>query len=266
MLIKTITPLLLLLLLSNCAVMNESECVAADWRMVGMEEGLQGKSALTIGSYRKACAEYGVTPDLHAYQTGHLQGIKQYCSPQKAYQLGTQGQTLPSACPSNIHPNFLSQHHQGLKIYCTADTAYNLGRNGSPFPGICPQNLKSKLQFSFKEGFKLLQEVNSYQGEIDDISTHLEHINKDITNTENALATFERDLEIARAGIISSKTSNLEKLNFYKQKDRLKDEIRAAKNTLDQLYHEQSQDQSTINTLLENIALAEKRPKRYLAN
>lgn len=266
MLFKTITPLLLLLLLSNCAVMNESECVAADWRMVGMEEGLQGKSALTIGSYRKACAEYGVTPDLQAFQTGHLQGIKQYCSPQKAYQLGTQGQSLPNSCPSNIHPNFISRHHEGLKIYCTADTAYSLGRNGSPFPSICPKHLHSRLQFSFNEGFKLLQEVNGYQGEIDDISAHLEQVNNDITNTETVLATLEHDLEVARAGIISSKTSNLEKLHFYKEKDRLKDEIKAVSNTLDQLYHEQSADQAAINTLLENIARAEKRPKRYLAD
>jgi len=266
MLFKYLTPLLMLLLLSNCAVMNESECVAADWRTVGMEEGLKGKSALTIGGYRKACAEYGITPDLHAYQAGHLHGLKQYCSPQKAYQIGTQGQTLPSVCPSNIHPNFLIQHHQGLKIYCTADTAYNLGRNDSAFPGICPQHLRSKLHFSFNEGYKLLQEVNGYQGEIDDISTHLEHINNDIIDAENSLATLEHDLEIARAGIISSKTSNLEKVIFYKQKDRLKDEIRSTKDTLDQLYHEQSADQSAINTLLESIKHAEKRPKRYLAD
>ncbi len=263
---RYLTPLLLILLLSNCAVMNESECVAADWRMVGMEEGLKGKSALTIGGYRKACAEYGITPDLHAYQAGHLQGLKQYCSPQIAYQIGTQGQPLPSVCPSNIHPNFLSQHHQGLKIYCTADTAYNLGRSGSTFPNICPQNLNSKLQFSFNEGYKLLQEVNSYQSEIDDVSSHLEHISNDITDTENTIATLEHDLEIARAGITSSKTSNLEKVIFYKQKDRLKDEIRSTKNTLDQLYHEQSADQSAINGLLENIKYAEKRPKRYLAD
>ena len=266
MLFKTLTPLLLLLLLSNCAVMNESECVAADWRTVGMEEGLKGKSALTIGGYRKACAEYGITPDLHAYQTGHLQGLKQYCSPQKAYQMGTHGQILPNICPSNIHPNFLSKHHQGLKIYCTADTAYNLGRNGSPFPSICPQNLNTKLQFSFKEGYKLLQEVNRYQNEIDDINSHLEHVNNDIINAENSIVTLEHDLEIAQAGIISSKTSNLEKLNFYKQKDRLKDEIRSTKHTLEQLYHEQSEDQSTINTLLENIKRAETGPKRYLAD
>lgn len=266
MLFKYITPLLLLLLLSNCAVMNENECIAADWRMVGMEEGLQGKSSLTIGSYRKACAEYGITPDLHAYQAGHLQGLKQYCSPQKAHQMGIQGQALPSVCPSNIHPNFLSQHSQGLKIYCTTDTAFKLGRNGSPYPHICPQHLNKKLQFSFNEGYKLLQEVNSYQAEIDDINTHLEHINNDITNAENTMVTLEHDLEVARAGIISSKTSNLEKVNFYKQKDRLKDEIRSTKHALDQLYHEQSTDQSAINGLLENIKRAEKRPKRYLAN
>ena len=266
MLFKTLTPLLLLLLLSNCAVMNESECVAADWRTVGMEEGLKGKSALTIGGYRKACAEYGITPDLHAYQTGHLQGLKQYCSPQKAYQMGTHGQTLPNICPSNIHPNFLSQHHQGLKIYCTADTAYDLGRHGSAFPNICPQNLNTKLHFSFKEGRKLLQEINSYQSEIDDISSHLEHINNDIINAENTIITLEYNLEIARASIISKTTSSVERLNFFKQMDLLRNEIVSTKYTLDQLYHEQSEDQSAINTLLENIKRAETRPKRYLVS
>ena len=33
-----------LILLSGCATMNRSECQTADWRMIGLEDGSQGRA------------------------------------------------------------------------------------------------------------------------------------------------------------------------------------------------------------------------------
>ena len=56
------------LLLQGCASMNQDECLVSDWRLVGYEDGAAGQPANRIGEHRKACASYGVTPDLTAYR------------------------------------------------------------------------------------------------------------------------------------------------------------------------------------------------------
>ncbi|MDH5469903.1 MAG: DUF2799 domain-containing protein, partial [Gammaproteobacteria bacterium] len=49
-----------ILLLQGCATLNKEECVVADWRLIGYQDGVAGKSASTVGGYRKDCAEYAV--------------------------------------------------------------------------------------------------------------------------------------------------------------------------------------------------------------
>jgi hypothetical protein len=47
-------------IIQGCATLSESECEAADWRIIGLEDGAAGKPISQIGKHRKACAEYGV--------------------------------------------------------------------------------------------------------------------------------------------------------------------------------------------------------------
>jgi len=264
--LKYFAPICILLLLPmGCAVMNENECVTADWHMVGLEEGLKGKSAVTIGSYRQACAEYGITPNLSAYQAGHLQGIKQFCSPQKAFQLGASGQHLPLVCPTNIHPNYLKRHNKGLRKYCTVSTVYKLGKKGSDFPQICPQDLTERLTFSYQDGHKIFEKIRGYRSEIDTIRGELTGINRHIDELEVEREGHEKGVKQARAGILNNKTTNLQKVIFYTEKDRLESLIKTLDDELWDLHNHKSQHQSTIKAIKNDISFANKRPIRYLA-
>jgi len=264
--LKSFAPICILLLLtSGCAVMNENECVTADWHMVGLEEGLKGKSAVTIGNYRQACAEYAITPDLSAYQAGHLQGIKQFCSPQKAFQLGASGQHLPQVCPANIHPNFLKRHNKGLRKYCTVGTVFKLGKKGSAFPQVCPQDLTERLMFSYQGGHKIFEEIRGYRGEMETIHADLTGINQHIGELEIEREGHEKGIKQARAGIQNSKTTNLQKVIFYTEKDRLTSLIKTLDDELWDLHSHKSQHQSTIKAIKNDIRLANKRSARYLA-
>ena len=51
------------LLLGACATMDADECRTVDWRTVGYEDGVAGQPGDRIGTYRRDCAEHGVTPD-----------------------------------------------------------------------------------------------------------------------------------------------------------------------------------------------------------
>ena len=107
----------LLLLITGCASMTLEECLNADWRVIGYEDGAQGREASTIGRHRKACAEAGVVPDLNAYQAGRQQGLEQFCRPQNGYQLGRQGIEYRGVCPSTSEAAFLDAYSEGLKIH-----------------------------------------------------------------------------------------------------------------------------------------------------
>jgi len=108
---------LLMLALSGCASMNKAECLNVDWQTVGYEDGVAGRSGDRIGEHRRACAKHGVAPDLHAYQSGREQGLREYCQPETGYQLGLNGYALKSSCPVDLKEDFESAYHSGYELY-----------------------------------------------------------------------------------------------------------------------------------------------------
>ncbi|MGD8618172.1 MAG: DUF2799 domain-containing protein [Gammaproteobacteria bacterium] len=109
--------MVLLLLIQGCASLNKEECMAADWRLIGYQDGVAGKSSSAVGTYRKDCAEYAVVPDLDAYQAGRTEGLLEYCKADKGYHLGKSGRGFPMVCPPHLEADFRAAYNQGREIY-----------------------------------------------------------------------------------------------------------------------------------------------------
>ncbi len=63
----TIIPIAIFFTLAGCASgMDSAECVTADWRAIGYEDGSQGRGTGAFAARRKACADHGVTPKFEA--------------------------------------------------------------------------------------------------------------------------------------------------------------------------------------------------------
>ncbi len=108
----------LIFLLGGCAkMMNENECVAADWRSVGYQDGTQGRAQDWLGRRAEACAEYGVTPNMDQYLIGRDQGLQNFCQPRRGFDLGLRGGRYDNVCPPNLEGPFLAglQDGQGLR-------------------------------------------------------------------------------------------------------------------------------------------------------
>ncbi|MEM7762572.1 MAG: DUF2799 domain-containing protein [Pseudomonadota bacterium] len=104
--------------LTGCATtMSEDECLTSDWRTVGYEDGVQGRSGAAIGTYRKACAKAGVTPDLAEYQAGRQEGLQEYCRPQNGYNAGERGASYQGVCPAELENAFLAAYEEGRTLY-----------------------------------------------------------------------------------------------------------------------------------------------------
>ena len=108
---------ILLAALGGCAGMDADECRTADWRAIGYEDGVQGRSAAYFGTRRKACAEHGMQADFDAYLAGRAQGVEHFCRPQNGYQLGLQGQSDPGVCPVMFEAAFVEAHAAGFGLY-----------------------------------------------------------------------------------------------------------------------------------------------------
>jgi len=105
------------LILSACATLDRDECINADWRLIGYEDGAQGRPTAHLGNHREACAEYQVRPDMDTYLQGREEGLTQYCRPAKAYRLGRSGSHYPAVCPAHLEPELLSAYRDGKDIY-----------------------------------------------------------------------------------------------------------------------------------------------------
>lgn len=103
--------------LSGCASLDKYECLNADWRTLGYEDGARGKVADVIGNYRKDCAEHGVAPDLDAYTAGRDEGLLEYCREANGFRLGYGGKIYQGVCPEDLEYDFKVGYRDGRELY-----------------------------------------------------------------------------------------------------------------------------------------------------
>jgi len=103
--------------LSGCASLDKYECLNADWRTLGYQDGARGKVADVIGNYRKDCAQHGVAPDLDAYTAGRDQGLQEYCREANGFRVGHGGKVYQGVCPRDLEYDFKVGYRDGREIY-----------------------------------------------------------------------------------------------------------------------------------------------------
>lgn len=107
----------LALLFGGCAGMSADECASTDWYAVGFEDGVRGYTADAISNRRRACAKHGITADFQAYQDGRGEGIKEFCQPQRGFNLGAGGGRYQGVCPAHLEGGFLDAYRTGSQLH-----------------------------------------------------------------------------------------------------------------------------------------------------
>ena len=118
--------ILLALLVSGCATMDKPECRHADWQMIGIEDGAKGYPVSYIGNHRKACAEYGVQPDLARYQLGHQAGLAQFCTASNGFSQGRAGRKYNEVCPAGLREQFVRGYNTGRELNLLNSEIYHM--------------------------------------------------------------------------------------------------------------------------------------------
>ncbi|MEX0644397.1 MAG: DUF2799 domain-containing protein [Parvularculaceae bacterium] len=119
---------LFLFALAGCAGMSKKECLTADWRAIGYEDGAAGAPVSAITPRRQACAEkIGAAPDMDAYLTGRNEGLADYCRPANGFAVGARGAAYQGVCKDEIAEPFLAAYRRGSELYARESEAIRAG-------------------------------------------------------------------------------------------------------------------------------------------
>ncbi|MDX2456449.1 MAG: DUF2799 domain-containing protein [Gammaproteobacteria bacterium] len=189
-LLFTAAILAVLALLPGCATLDKDECMLADWRLIGYQDGVAGKSATVVGEYRADCAKHAVVPDLDAYRAGREEGLHQYCTADNGYRLGNAGRGLSAACPTALEGDFREAYKAGRKLYLArsaVNKTHSRIKDRKQTLSNLEKNRAQKLAALIADGLKadqrvmilyeineLQQEMNSVEEEVVDLEFYLE--------------------------------------------------------------------------------------------
>jgi hypothetical protein len=103
--------------LASCTVMSPQECKLANWREIGLTDGMVGKPMHIFEARRAECAEANVKADTNDYLVGREQGLRTYCQIPNALQIGLRGESYQGVCPAAIDTEFRRRHNIGYEVY-----------------------------------------------------------------------------------------------------------------------------------------------------
>lgn len=129
---------ILALVVTGCATttgLSKSQCEqlnlnTADWQALGEKDGLLGRDASYFAKHMQACAKVAnmsptvmttptafIAQNQQAWEAGRQAGLKKYCTPLRAYQLGREGFSYQNVCPQEQMVELLKANDEGLHNY-----------------------------------------------------------------------------------------------------------------------------------------------------
>tara|TARA_R110002126_G_scaffold13873_15_gene59280 strand:+ start:3017 stop:3634 length:618 start_codon:yes stop_codon:yes gene_type:complete len=104
--------------LNACATLSKEECLAADWRVIGQNDGTNGFAPQErFAGHVKACSKIGVTPDQTLWNQGYQSGLVRYCTPTNGLNVGEAGKPYANVCPLDKSPKFIQAYNLGKKVH-----------------------------------------------------------------------------------------------------------------------------------------------------
>lgn len=99
-----------------CARTDLRDCYTTDWFSLGQRDGLVGAPTEVFETYRATCREAEVAPDREAYEKGHQDGLRYYCTDQNGFRVGRARKPYHHVCPPGLEINFLTGRARGMRL------------------------------------------------------------------------------------------------------------------------------------------------------
>ena len=105
------------LMLGSCATMSEDQCLAGDWGGQGFRDGSNGLAMSRLDDHAKACEKHGVVPEEAVYRSARADGLTRYCTVERGFQEGREGDGYANVCPAELEADFLPAYRDGQFVH-----------------------------------------------------------------------------------------------------------------------------------------------------
>jgi hypothetical protein len=176
--------------LNACATLSKEECLAADWRVIGQNDGSNGFAPQDrFAGHVKACSKIGVTPDQTLWNQGYQLGLVRYCTPSNGLNVGEAGKPYANVCPLDKAPKFIQAYGLGKNLHDIRASVASRRSAISSRQAQIDEKIKSDVtltpaeQVTFKYEIAELNRKNSDdQNEISRLSGQLALAERDVQN------------------------------------------------------------------------------------
>ncbi|KAK0351072.1 hypothetical protein LTR94_026445 [Friedmanniomyces endolithicus] len=103
--------------------MSKDECLAGAWGEKGYADGQAGYPQTRLDDHAKACAKYQIAPNPIAYGSARQDGLRTYCTFEKGWSEGRNGNTYYGVCEPDEEADFLSAYRDGLRLHEVEEAA-----------------------------------------------------------------------------------------------------------------------------------------------
>jgi hypothetical protein len=186
----------------GCATLDKDECMLADWRLIGYQDGVDGKSAARVGEYREDCAKHAIVPDLDAYRAGRQQGLQQYCTASNGYRLGNAGRGFSAVCPTPLEGGFRDGYNAGRELFLARSavnkTHSHIKQRKQTLSSL-EDNRAQKLADLVTDGLKsdqrvmILYELNELQQEMNSVEEEIGDLEYELAGQQARLEYLSRN-------------------------------------------------------------------------
>lgn len=201
---RFLTAMAVLLAGVGCASMSKEECVTADWRAIGYEDGAAGRSVSAVSARRQACANKAdITVDMAAYTAGRNEGLGLYCRPSNGYAVGSRGGSYYGVCTGDEEHEFLAAYETGRELYGLKSAVTSIGGQIRQAQYDL-RHVESRIAetevalvapgYSAHERLTMLAELKTLSEEKGNIETALHALHRDHALAQNDLSAFQSDL------------------------------------------------------------------------
>lgn len=188
------------LALGSCATMTKDQCLAGAWGEVGFRDGSEGYPMTVLDDHAKACAEYGVVPELAAYRSARADGLNGYCRWERGFQEGREGSTYHGVCTPAQEVEFVPAYRDGQQVHAV-EQALTSARSQADSLGSRLEELDDKIRA--KQAEARAEGLSDEQREqirsrIQEIRRERAETERDWRRAQDAIDDAERDVRDVR--------------------------------------------------------------------
>ncbi len=241
-------------ILTSCASALKKKCENTNWHEYAHSVAMRG-DRLDQDQFINNCNKEEVEINSATLDKGFKSGMKDYCRPQSAYDIGKNGGKLnKDFCDPNEFSVMIKKYQEGLNLYCSVENSFELGTSGKIYTGICSPENEKALMPGYKKGRRqfLQLSINQNREKVFQYDRELQLINNELNRLTFQLSALPKPQEkynqtLKKFEVVDDYENQRDRLN--REIDDAGDRLRSQKQEKMKLIEETNQLEKELITL-----------------